>query len=100
MFKPRLALVLILFFVSTVFAQQDNSVQYVAQYAMQTVKSKNFKDLAENLFSSPFERKEILVFLKKHDLLKRSLPDVIAEGSQITIKERKRNTTLDLSQLP
>ena len=99
MIQPFLALIFSLLFVTTSFAQQDNSVQYVAQYAMQTVKSKNFKDLAENLFSSPFERKEILVFLKKHDLLKRSLPDVIADGSQITIKERKRNTTLDLSEL-
>ena len=100
MVKSQIALIMTLFFVSQTFAQQDNSAQYVAQYAMQTVKSKNFKDLAENLFSSPFERKEVLVFLKKHDLLKRSLPDVIADGSQIIIKERKRNTTLDLSQLP
>ena len=89
-----------LIFAVSLWAQEDHSTRYVAHYAMETAKAKNFKDLAENLFPNPFERKEVLVFLKKHDLLKRSLPDVIAEGSQLIIKERKRNTILDLSQLP
>ena len=80
-------------------AESDNSVQYVARFAMQTAKSKNFQELAENLFSNQTEKEEVLKFLKKEGLLKRSLPDVMAEGSQIAIKERTQVTTLDFSQI-
>ncbi len=66
---------------------------------MQTAKSKNFQELAENLFTQEAQKKEVLLFLKKEGLLKRSLPDVMAEGSILTIKERSRTTTLDLSEV-
>ncbi len=81
------------------FGQEDNSVQYVARFAMQTAKSKNFQELAENLFPQEAERREVLKFLKKEGLLKRSLPDVMVEGSIITIKERSKMTSLDLSEV-
>lgn len=81
------------------FGQQDRSIEFVAKAALQTAKSKNFQDLTENLFSDLSEREEVMKFLKKHQLLKRSLPDIIAEGPRITIKERSSLTTLDFSQV-
>jgi hypothetical protein len=88
-----------LFFLNSTWADESMSSVYVTRFAMQTVKSKNFKELAENLFQDPFERKEVLVFLKKNSLLKRALPDLMAEDSKIIIKERKKSIVLDFSQM-
>ncbi len=95
----RFIIITILLSWNLAFSQEDNSVQYVARFAMQTAKSKNFQELAENLFPREVERQEVLLFLKKQGLLKRSLPDVMAEGSVLTIKERSKITSLDLSEV-
>ncbi len=95
----RFILITAMFSFNLASAKEDNSIQYVARFAMQTAKSKNFQELAENLFPQEAQKKEVLLFLKKEGLLNRSLPDVLAEGSILTIKERSKTTTLDLSEV-
>lgn len=80
-------------------AEAEKGIQYVAKYAMQTAKSKNFQDLSQNLFSDSKALDQVNRFLKINKISKRSLPDVIAEGTTLTIRERTRNSTLDLSKI-
>jgi hypothetical protein len=77
----------------------DTAIQFVAKFAMKTIKSRNFQDLAFNLFAKAEDRKEWSDFLTKHELLKRSLPDIYTDGPVIAVKERSHDSTLDLSQL-
>lgn len=79
--------------------EAEKGIQYVAKYAMHTVKSKNFQDLTHNLFSDPKAQEEVIQYLKMNGILKRSLPDVVAEGTTLTIRERSKNSTLDLSKI-
>lgn len=84
---------------SYAFAETDKGLVYVAKYAMQTARSKNFQDLTQNIFNDLKAKENVLAFLKRNEILSRSLPDVIAEGNVLTIKERSQNTTLDLSKV-